>query len=203
MVRDCYIGPVHHDMVVGMSRAIRWKVRMRPQRGTTEVCAPNTYVKMHLSVLPTALTPSKVKGMESVSWDTEGDVAPKQYTTTAWNGGDMLALGRTDSTKADVVRDSLQRTPDERQKWELLKREFRDVLSNTELPTDRPPTGSLVYRVELVPGAAPSFVSRYRENPELEEESDRQVGELLQKGNVQESTSVFGHNRALAGKRDG
>ncbi|CDJ34228.1 uncharacterized protein EMH_0019310 [Eimeria mitis] len=67
----------------------------------------------------------------------------------------------------------------------------------------RPPAGRSVHRIKLIPGSAPSFVPRYRRAPHLEEESERQADELLKRGKVQPSPSVFGHNPVLAKKKDG
>ena len=60
-----------------------------------------------------------------------------------------------------------------------------------------------MHRIELVEGAASSFVPRYRRPTQHEEEIERQVDELLKTGKVQESTSVFGHNPVLARKKVG
>ena len=68
---------------------------------------------------------------------------------------------------------------------ESLKEEFADVLNNNELPAGRPPAGRPMRRMELVEGAAPSFVPRYRGPPQHEEEMERQVDELLKKGKIQ------------------
>ena len=59
-----------------------------------------------------------------------------------------------------------------------------------------------MHRIELLEGAAPSFVPRYRRPPQHEEEIERQVDELLKKGKIQESTGAFGHNPVLARKKD-
>ena len=67
------------------------------------------------------------------------------------------------------MEDSLHLTPEEQQKWESLKKEFADVLHNNELPAGRPPAGHPMHRIELVEGAAPSFVQRYRRPPQHEE----------------------------------
>ena len=60
-----------------------------------------------------------------------------------------------------------------------------------------------MHRIELVDGAAPSFVARCRRPPQHEEEVERQVDELLRKGEVQEWTSPPGHKLALARTKDG
>ena len=59
-----------------------------------------------------------------------------------------------------------------------------------------------MHRIELVEGAVPRFVSRYRRPPQHEEEIKRQVDELLRKGKVRKSPSALGHNPALARKKD-
>ena len=60
-----------------------------------------------------------------------------------------------------------------------------------------------MHPIELVEGAAPSFVPRYRRPPQHEEEIERQVDELLKKGKVQESTRAFGHNPELTRNKEG
>ena len=65
-----------------------------------------------------------------------------------------------------LLEDSLHRTPEEQQKWESLKKEFAEVLNNKALPAGKPPAGRPVHRIELVEGAAPSFIPRYRRPPQ-------------------------------------
>ena len=55
------------------------------------------------------------------------------------------------------------------------------MLNNNELPAGRPPAGRPAHRIDLIPGAAPSYVPRYRKPPQHEEEIERQANELLKK----------------------
>lgn len=103
LVRDFYIGPVRRDMTLGMPWATQWKVRMRTQEGAIEVLAPGAEERVHLSMLPTAVAPYTVRGVERASQDKEWDMTPKHHRTGTWNGGDMHALGHTASTKAPIV----------------------------------------------------------------------------------------------------
>ena len=65
-VWDFYVGPVHHDVILGMLWVTQWKARMRPLQATIEVCAPGDEERVHLSIFPTKLTSSKVSGVEPV-----------------------------------------------------------------------------------------------------------------------------------------
>ena len=69
MIRDLYLRLAHRDMILGMPWATQCKVSLRPQQGATEVCSPGADDRLHLSVLPTAPTSSKVRGVESASQD--------------------------------------------------------------------------------------------------------------------------------------
>ena len=88
---------------------------MQPQQVAIRVCAPGAYERVNLLALLTALTKSKVRRIESASQDREGDRTPKQHRIAAWNGGDMHALSHIGSTKATIVGNPLQRTPEEQQ----------------------------------------------------------------------------------------
>ena len=79
---------------------------------------------------------------------------------------------------------SFQLAFEEQQKWELLNHEFGDVVGNNEFPVGGPPAGRPIHRIELVPGAAPSFVSRQRGPLQLQEDTEGQVDELQKKDNV-------------------
>ena len=57
--------------------------------------------------------------------------------------------------------------------------------------------------MELVDGAAPSFIRSCARAHPHEEKLPRQVNELLKKGKAQESTRAFGRTSVLARKKDG
>ena len=78
-----------------------WKVYMRPQQEAFEVCAPGANERVHLSVLLTALAPSKVKGVEPASQDKDGDMIPKQHRIAFLNGRHVIALEHTGSLKQE------------------------------------------------------------------------------------------------------
>ena len=39
-VWDFYVGPVHHDVILGVPCVTQWKARLRPLQAAIEVCAP-------------------------------------------------------------------------------------------------------------------------------------------------------------------
>ena len=203
MTRDFYVGPVHHDIILGMPWVTQWKAQMRSSDGAIEVIPPGSDERVHLSALPTAFASSMVRGVETVSEEKGSNEVSPPCRGTEENNGGTRALRHDGLAKTPVLGESIQLTPEERQKWAKLKEEFSDVLNNKELPAGRPPAGRSMHRIELIPGSAPSFVPRYRRPPHLEEEIERQADELLKKGNVQPSTSAFGHNPVLAKKKDG
>ena len=71
-----YIGPVHHDVILGMPWVAQWKARMRPLQAAIEVCAPGAEERVRISVLPTTLTSSNVSGVEPVPQRNEAITAP-------------------------------------------------------------------------------------------------------------------------------
>ncbi|CDJ28180.1 uncharacterized protein EMH_0099790 [Eimeria mitis] len=165
MTRDVYVGPVHHDLILGMPWVTQWKAQMRPSGGAVEVIPPGSDERVHLSALPTAFA----SGSDKASPPCKG---------TEENNGGTHALRRVALVQRDVLGESIQLTPEERQKWAKLKEEFSDVPNNKELPAGRPPAGRSMHRIELIRGSAPSFVPRYRRPPHLEEEIER-VDEIL------------------------
>ena len=155
---------------------------MRPLQAAIEVCAPGNEERVHLSVLPTTLTSHNVSGVEPVPQRNEEITAPRQSGVAAETGGKKHAPRPNGGGKGALLEDSLHLTPEEKQKWASLKQEFADVLNTNELPAGRSPAGRPMHRIELVEGAAPSFVPRYRRPPQHEEIIERQVDELLKKG---------------------
>ena len=203
MVRDFYVGPVHHDMILGMPWVTEWNARMGPQQGAIAVSAPGNTERVHLSVFPTKLTSSTVSGVESAprwneGWQTQASAEAEKPEKTEGS-----ATCFSDTGKSAILTESIQLGSEEQQKWAAIKEEFADVLNNNELPAGRPPAERPAHRIDLIPGAAPSYVPRYRKPPQHEEEIERQANELLRKGKVQESTSAFGHNPVLVRKKDG
>ena len=72
MIRDFYVGPVHHDMILGMPWVTEWNARMGPHQGAIAISAPGNAERVHLSALPTKLTSSTVSGVESAPQRNEG-----------------------------------------------------------------------------------------------------------------------------------
>ncbi|CDJ29277.1 uncharacterized protein EMH_0003480 [Eimeria mitis] len=175
---------------------------MRSSDAAIEIIPPESEGRVHLSALPTAFAYSMVRGVETVSEERGSDEAPRQRSGTDDNNGDMHALRHHSLVKTAVLGEWIQLTPEERQKWTKLNEESSDVLNKKGLMAGRPPAGRSLHRIKL-PGSAPSFVPRDRRAQHLEEESERQADELLKRGKVQPSPSVFGHNPVLAKKKDG
>lgn len=203
MVRDFYVGPVHHDMILGMPWVTEWSARMGPRQGVIDVKAPGNNERVHLSVFPIKLTSSMVSGVESAPQWNEVGQTQESPADTSLEDKDQSATCSQEAGKTAILSESIQLGIEEQQKWDAIKKEFADVLNNNELPAGRPPAERPAHRIDLIPGAAPSYVPRYRKPPQQEEEIERQVDELLKKGKVQESTSAFGHNPVLVPKKDG
>ena len=203
MVRDFYVGPVHHDMILGMPWVTEWNARMGPRQGVIDVKAPGNCERVHLSVFPTNLTSSMVSGVESAPRRNEDEQTQGSPTVANREDKELSESCFHEVGKAPLLSESIQLGYVEQQNWDAIKEEFADVLKNNELPAGRPPAGRTAHRIDLIPGAAPSYVPRYRKPPQQEEEIERQVDELLKKGKLQESTSAFGHNPVLVPKKDG
>ncbi|CDJ28248.1 uncharacterized protein EMH_0039200 [Eimeria mitis] len=60
MSRDFYVGPVHHDIILGMPWVTQWKAQMSSSDGAIEVIPPGSDERVHLSALPTAFASSMV-----------------------------------------------------------------------------------------------------------------------------------------------
>ena len=138
---------------------------MRRRQGAIEVLAPVVDDILHLSVLLTAFVPYKVRCVDSTSHDTEWEVAPRDHRISLGNAEGMCALGHTGCTKAAIEGEVLQLTSKEQQKRELLNQQFGHMRSNNEFPAGRSSDGRPMHYIELVAGAAPSLVPRYRRPP--------------------------------------
>ena len=104
-VWDFYVGPVHHDVILGMPWVTQWKARMRPLQAAIEVCAPGDEERVHLSVLPTTLTSSNVSGVEPVPQRTEEIFAPRQLGVAAEAGGEKHAPRPNGDGKGALLED--------------------------------------------------------------------------------------------------
>ena len=90
-VWDFYVGPVHHDVILGMPWVTQWKARMRPLQAAIEGCAPGDEERVHLSVPPTTLTSSNVSWVEPLPQRNEEITAPRQLRVAAEAGGEKHA----------------------------------------------------------------------------------------------------------------
>jgi hypothetical protein len=66
-----------------------------------------------------------------------------------------------------------------------------------------PPRRACDHKIELIPGAKPVNVRPYRHKPELKDEIERQVQEILDGGVIQLSSSSFSLPAILVHKKDG
>lgn len=203
MVRDFYVGPVHHAVILGMPWVTQWKARMRPQEGAVEVCVPGDNERVHLSVSSVALTCSMVRGLESAPQRSEGDISPKQQQGAAEGGDDLPIRCEQGTRKGAKLGDFLQLTPEVQQEWEAMQRDYVDILNNNELSAGRPPADRPMHRIHTLADAAPSFAPLYRRTPKDNATIEEKVGEWIRKGIVRRSTSPFAHNVVLAPKKDG
>ncbi|XP_057532799.1 uncharacterized protein LOC130810675 [Amaranthus tricolor] len=83
-----------------------------------------------------------------------------------------------------------------------LLKEFADVFPD-DLPKGLPPFRGIEHAIDLVPGASLPNKAAYRCNPEQAKELQRQVEELMEKGNVRESLSPCAVPALLVPKKEG
>ena len=84
---------------------------------------------------------------------------------------------------------------------ELLN-EYKDIIVD-DIPNGLPPVRSVSYCMDLIPGASFPNKAPYRLTPTENEELNRQVHELLQKGLIRESLSPCVVPTILAPKKNG
>lgn len=83
-----------------------------------------------------------------------------------------------------------------------LLESFADIFPK-ELPIGLPPARGAAHRIVTIPGSSPPNKPPYRLSASDLEEVTKQVGELLNKGFIQPSTSPFGAPVILVNKKDG
>ena len=84
---------------------------------------------------------------------------------------------------------------------ELLN-EYKDIIAD-DLPDGLPPIRSIIHCMDLIPGASLLNKAPYRLTPIENEELNRQVHELLQKGLIRESLSPCAIPTILKPKKNG
>ena len=84
---------------------------------------------------------------------------------------------------------------------ELLN-EYKDIITD-DIPDGLPPIRSISHCIDLIPGASFPNKAPYRLTPIENEELNRQVHELLQKGLIRESLSLCIVPIVLAPKKNG
>ena len=82
-----------------------------------------------------------------------------------------------------------------------LLQEFGDVFPE-EIPPGLPPIRGIEHQIDLVPGATIPNRPAYRSNPEETKELQKQVEDLMAKGYVRESLSLWAVPVLLVPKKD-
>lgn len=83
---------------------------------------------------------------------------------------------------------------------QLLLQEFADVF---ETPTQLPPRRDCDHKINLIPGARPITVRPYRIAPQLKDELEKQIAEMLKSGVIRPSKSPFSSPVILVKKKGG
>lgn len=81
-----------------------------------------------------------------------------------------------------------------------LLQEYQDVFAE---PKGLPPRKTCDHKIPLIEGAQPVNLRPYRYNPELKNEIEKQVAEMLQSGVIQHSQSAWSSPALLVRKKDG
>ena len=101
------------------------------------------------------------------------------------------------TTTIDSQDDSVLSSPVEIQ---LLINQFAPLFAE---PTSLPPSRACDHEIPLIPGARPVNIRPYRYPPALRDEIEKQVAEMLDKGLIQPSASLFSSPVLLVKKKDG
>jgi len=200
MVRDYYVGPIHHDVILGMPWFAQWHAHVALSQGLIEAIVPGDGRRITFRTHPAVPLTASLCGVEA---DEEIALTSAEVEAEVDAGAEAYVIRSKMISQGASLSDAASLSPGEQATWGALQAEYIDVLNNEELPAGRPPTDRPTHRIDLVPGAAPSYAPRYRRPPLLEEEIERQVDELLAKDKIQESTSPFAHNPVLVKRKDG
>jgi len=88
--------------------------------------------------------------------------------------------------------------------FEELLKEFKDVVPpDPDFKTSYPPQRSVEHAIEIIPGSAPPSCNYYKQSPEKDRETERQLQELLDQGYIRPSVSPFGSPTILVKKKGG
>ena len=98
-----------------------------------------------------------------------------------------------------VIDGSIERVPEEIKK---MLNEYKDIIVD-DIPDGLPLVRSISHCMDLIPGASLPNKAPYRLTPAKNEELNKQVHELLQKGLIRESLSPCAIPTVLAPKKNG
>lgn len=176
---------------------------MGPQKEEIAVRAPGNAESVRLSVSPTKLVLSVVSGVEPAPQRNEGGQTLASAASAMPGETDQSAMCFRDTGKSAILSEAVKLGPVEQRKLAGIKEGFADEFDSNKLSAGQPLAERPAHRIELFPGAASSYVPRYRKLNQHEGEVERQANELLKKGKLQEPTSAFGHNPVWVRKKDG
>jgi len=198
MERDFYVGPIHQDVILGMPWITAWQAIVTQSSNLVDVTLPADGRRVNL---PTRLHEggtSEISGTAPLNC-LEDDSEIREEVEV--QGAAIIFAAKAKGDRA--LDDPIQLTAEEQKRWGKLRTKYSEVLNNMELPAGRPPAARSSHRIELKPGAEPTYAPRYRRPPIMEAEIERQVQLLMDKGKLQESTSSFAANPVLVKRKDG
>lgn len=198
MKQDFYVGPIHHDAILGMPWIRAWKARVDTSLGVVKATVPQEGRRVHLLAPPHKRHDVPVSGVETAAG--AGDAATSIDDILEPKA---MLIGSLKAKGQETVNNASPMSSEQQECWEALREQFKDVLNNKELPAGRPPASRPKHHIQLIPGSAPSYAPRYRRPPCQEQVIEEQADELLAKGKIRESKSAFSHNPVLVKRKDG
>jgi hypothetical protein len=119
-----------------------------------------------------------------------------KWISIPYQGTQIILQGITAPLQSDLVFQLYAVTPTESTpNLSEVPPDIAEILSTFpsvfKVPDESPPQRSCDHAIPLVSGASPVNIRAYRYPPSLKDEIDRQVKDMLQKGLIQPSTSLF------------